>query len=63
VWQTDNRKNPDLFFEVAKLHPQCNPLWIGGEAITFKTGNFYHVPEVSLPFSYYKLIDYFVQQG
>jgi hypothetical protein len=59
--QTDSRKNPKLFLEVAKIYPRLNFIWIGGQKNFFESQtNLYHVPEVSVPYSYYLLFDYFM---
>lgn len=57
-----DRKNYKLFVETAKLLPNYNFLWVGGEgSLTDKLiDNLYHVPQTPWPFAYYKLIDYFV---
>jgi glycosyltransferase involved in cell wall biosynthesis len=58
--QTEKRKNPDLFLEAAKKHPQYNFIWVGGDVDIFEdVPNVYHVKTVELPFKYYMLFDYF----
>lgn len=59
--QTDERKNPELFLEVAKLHPELNFIWVGGETNMFEDEpNIYHVKTTLLPFKYFMLFDYFM---
>lgn len=56
-----DRKNYKLFIELAKHFPFFDFLWVGGNHqldVSFR--NFYHVPDVELPYKYYRLMDYFL---
>ena len=54
-----SRKNFNLFLEVAQNLPQYNFLWIGGEDNKI-INNVFLISDKIYPYSYYKLIDYFV---
>lgn len=55
------RKNPDLFMQLAEELPDYNFLWVGGyDEITNKEiNNLYHVKNVAEPYSYFQVFDYF----
>lgn len=58
---TVERKNINLFLQVAKMLPKYNFVWIGGTSqIEHDLTNFVHIHETLYPYKYYKLIDYFV---
>jgi hypothetical protein len=56
------RKNPGLFVQLAEALPDYNFLWVGGySSITDKDiKNLYHVQNVTEPYSYFQLFDYFL---
>jgi len=59
--QTEDRKNPELFLEVARKYRDYNFIWIGGQSDMFKTEpNIYHIKTVLLPYKYFTLFDYFM---
>jgi glycosyltransferase involved in cell wall biosynthesis len=60
--QINERKNFNLFIEVAKRCPQYNFLWIGGTEDPFENiENVFHVKYTSNPYKYFKnIVDYFV---
>lgn len=55
-----DRKNYNLFLEVAQNLPLYNFLWIGGKNFSSNLANVFHIEEETYPYKYYKLLDYFV---